>query len=140
MNRYVPFLSRKGQGETLIPQAYVQKRHDILLDDTLRGYLEVGDESWVEWYRSWTDSVAPLGVYHRDLRLGRHSRPCTIFHVPCIWSTPNVARASTPDIHYSSVRYHPHSTRMYCLYLYLHQAPPLLQLLRERYMYEAVFT
>jgi len=22
-------------------QAYVQKRHDILLDDTLRGYMEV---------------------------------------------------------------------------------------------------
>jgi hypothetical protein len=25
----------------LTDQAYVQKRHDILLDDTLRGYMEV---------------------------------------------------------------------------------------------------
>lgn len=35
------FIDPRSMRETeLTFQAYVQKRHDILLDDTLRGYLE----------------------------------------------------------------------------------------------------
>jgi len=38
MNRSVPSFELC---QRLTIQAYVQKRHDILLDDTLRGYMDV---------------------------------------------------------------------------------------------------
>lgn len=42
-------------------QAYVQKRHDILLDDTLKGYLEVSLHQrrtrWLTVQRRWSFQV-----------------------------------------------------------------------------------
>lgn len=43
-------------------KAYVQKRHDILMDDTLRGYLEVGQASHpgrrvLTWQSRWEFTV-----------------------------------------------------------------------------------
>ena len=42
-------------------QAYVQKRHDILLDDTLRGYMEVRTDiplvAWANKQRRWEFTI-----------------------------------------------------------------------------------